>query len=126
MKQILISLNMLLTELREQKVTIVWIAPVTTPEWYRQDPGLPRLTSRILLTATTGENGRLIEWRYWVGRALGEASEAGIGPPPWLRRKTDEALSKISKRIDDAGFETREGLLAPDTVTVDIFRLDDH
>jgi hypothetical protein len=122
-KLIMLSLEALLTECREQKVAIVWVAPVTTPEWYRQDPGLPRLTSRVLVTATALESGRLIEWRYWVGRALAEVSEGGLRPPPWLRRKADEALSAITKCVDDGGFEVREGLLASDTVTVDTFRL---
>ncbi len=122
-KLIMLSLDTLLTEFREEKVAIVWVAPVTTPEWYRQDPGLPRLTSRVLVTATALENGRLIEWRYWVGRALAEVTGDGLRPPPWLRRKTDEALSTITKRIGDASFEIREGLLASDAVTVDTFRL---
>jgi hypothetical protein len=120
-KLIMLSLDALLTEFREQKVAIVWVASVSTPEWYRQDPDLPRLTSRVLVTVL--ENGRLIEWRYWVGRALAEVTGEGLRLPPWLRRKTDEALSTITKRIDDAGFEIREGLIASDTVTVDTFRL---
>ncbi len=42
-KLILLSLDTLLTECRERKVAIVWVAPVTTPEWFRHDPGLPVL-----------------------------------------------------------------------------------
>lgn len=120
-KLILLTLDTLLTECREKKAAIVWVAPVSTPEWYRQDPDLPRLTSRVLVTVL--ENGRLIEWRYWVGRALAEVTGDGLRLPPWLRRKTDEALSTITKRIGDAGLEIREGLLASDAVTVDTFRL---
>ena len=50
-KLILLSLDTLLTECREKKAAIVWVASVSTPEWYRQDPDLPRLTSRVLVTA---------------------------------------------------------------------------
>jgi hypothetical protein len=79
-KLIMLSLEALLTEFREQKVAIVWVAPVTTPEWYRQDPGLPRLTSRVLVTATaleraagssSGATGSGARWRRSVRVASG-------------------------------------------------------
>jgi hypothetical protein len=64
-----------------------------------------------------------VEWRYWVGRAVAEVSERGLHLPATLQRKGNEAIAVISKLVDDAGFEIREGILAHDTAAMDTFRL---
>ena len=84
--------------------------------------GLPRLTIRVIVTAAIDEH-LWAEWRHWVGRALAEVTERGLHLPDGLRKKGDAALAEISKRVDDAGFQIREGLIAHDTVTIDSFRL---
>jgi len=122
MKLIFDSLDALLAELRDRKVEVVRVSPAVTSEPLRATAGLPRLTSRVIVTAAIDEH-LWAEWRHWVGRALAEVTERGLHLPDGLRKKGDAALAEISKRVDDAGFQIREGLIAHDTVTIDSFRL---
>ena len=54
---------------------------------------------------------------------MAEVSERRLHLPVTLQRKGNEALATISRRVDDAGFEIREGILAHDTAAMDTFRL---
>ena len=122
MKLIFDSLDALLAELRDRKVEVVRVSPAVTSEPLRATAGLPRLTSRVIVTAAIDDHF-WAEWRHWVGRALAEVTERGLHLPDGLRKKGDAALAEISKRVDDAGFQIREGLIAHDTVAIDSFRL---
>ena len=122
MKLLFDSLDALLTELRERKVTVVRISPTIERESGARTGGIPHLTSRVLVTAALDDH-LWTEWRHWVGRAVAEVSERGLYLPATLQRKANEALAAISKRVDDAGFEIREGILAHDTAAMDTFRL---
>ena len=122
MKLIFESLDGLFVELRDRKVEVVRVSPAITSEPLRATAGVPRLTSRVIVTAALDEH-LWAEWRHWVGRALAEVTERGLHLPDGLRKKGDAALAQISKRVDDAGFQIREGLIGHDTVTIDSFRL---
>src|SRR5262245_48814578 len=122
MKLLFDSLDALLSELRDRKVTVVRISPAIDRETGARTGGIPHLTSRVIVTAALDD--RLwTEWRHWVGRAVAEASERGLHLPATLQRKGNEAIAAISKRVDAAGFEIREGILAHDTAAMDTFRL---
>ena len=122
MKLLFDALDAILTELRERKVTVVRISPAIERETGARTGGIPHLTSRVIVCAAIDEH-LWVEWRYWVGRAVAEISERGLHLPASLQRKGDEALAAIAKRVDDEGFEIREGILAHDTAAIDTFRL---
>ena len=122
MKLLFDSLDAILTELRERKITVVRISPAIERETGARTGGIPHLTSRVIVTATVDDH-LWAEWRHWVGRAVAEFSERGLHLPERLRHRGDEAIALISKRVDDAGFEIREGILAHDTAAMDTFRL---
>ena len=58
-----------------------------------------------------------------MGCAVAEISERGLHLLGSLQRKGDEAIAAIAKRVDDEGFQIREGILAHDTAAMDTFRL---
>src|SRR5262245_52994827 len=122
MKLLFDSLDALLTELRDRKVTVVRSSPAIEREGGARTGGILHLTSRVILTAAIDEH-LWTEWRHWVGRAVAEISERGLHLPATLQRKANDALAAISKRVDDAGFEIREGILAHDAAAMDTFRL---
>jgi hypothetical protein len=122
MKLLFDSLDALLIELRDRKVTIVRISPAIERESGARTGGIPHLTSRVIVTAAIDDH-LWAEWRHWVGRAVAEVSERGLHLPATLQRKGNEALAVISTLVDDAGFEIREGILAHDTAAMDTFRL---
>ena len=122
MKILFDSLDAILTELRDRKVTVVRISPAIERETGARTGGIPHLTSRVIVSAAI-DTHLWVEWRHWVGRAVAEISERGLHLPGTLRRKGDEAIAAIAKRVDDEGFEIREGILAHDTAAMDTFRL---
>jgi hypothetical protein len=122
MKLIFDSLDTMLSELRERKVEVVRISPVIQAETGARTAGIPHLTSRVIVTAAIDERF-WAEWRYWVGRSVAEVDERGMHLPDWLKKKGDAASAAISKRVDDASFQVREGFIAHDTCAVDNFRL---
>src|SRR5262245_48720941 len=122
MKLLFDSLDAMLSELRNRKVTVVRISPAIEREGGARTGGIPHLTSRIIVTAAI-EDHLWSEWRHWVGRAVAEITERGLHLPATLQRKGSEAITAISKHVDDAGFEIREGILAHDTAAMDTFRL---
>ncbi len=122
MKLIFDSLDAMLSELRDRKVEVVRISPVIQAETGARTAGIPHLTSRAVVTAAIDERF-WAEWRYWVGRSVAEVSERGLHLPERLKKKGDAAAAEISKRVDDANFQIREGFIAHDTCAVDNFRL---
>jgi hypothetical protein len=122
MKLIFDTLDALLTELHDRKVQVVRVSPMIHAETGARTAGIPQMTSRVLVTAALDEQ-LWAEWRLWVGRAMGEVGERGIHLPEWLRKKGDAALAEISKRVDDEGFQIREGIVAHDTAALDDFSL---
>jgi len=122
MKLLFDSLDAMLTELRDRKVTVIRISPAIEREGGTRTGGIPHLTSRVIVTAAI-EDHLWSEWRHWVGRAVAEITERGLHLPATLQRKANEAIAVISRRVDDAGFEIREGILAHDTALMDTFRL---
>jgi hypothetical protein len=121
MKLIFDSLDALLAELKERKVEIVRVFRAVNAEGGRPTAGIPHLTCRVVVTAAIDD--RLwAEWRLWVGRAIAEVGERGLLLPEWLRKKSDAALADVTKRIDDASFQIREGLLTHDAASMDSFR----
>jgi hypothetical protein len=120
MKLIFDSLDALLAELKERKVAIVRVSRAVQAEGGRPAAGIPHLTCRVIVTAALDDHV-WAEWRLWVGRAIAEVSERGLHLPERLRAKGDRALAEISKRVDDASFEIREGVLTHDTASADCF-----
>src|SRR5574341_791447 len=123
MKLIFDSLDALLTELKDRKVEIVRVSRAVHMEGGRPTAGIPHLTSRVIVTAALDDH-LWAEWRLWVGRAIAEVGERGLHLPERLRTKGDRALADIAKRIDDASFQIREGLLTHDTATMDSLTVD--
>jgi hypothetical protein len=121
-KLIFDSLDALLAELRDRQVEVVRVSPAITREPLRATAGVPRLTSRVIVTAAI-DAYLWAEWRHWVGRALAEVTERGLHLPEALRKKGDAALAEVSRRVDEAGFQVREGLIAHDSAVIDSFRL---
>ncbi len=107
MKLLFPSLDALLTELREAKVSIVRISPAIEQESGVRTGGIPHLTSRVIVTAALDAQ-LFVEWRYWVGRAVAEIFERGLHLSGLLQRKSDEAIAAIARYVDEAGFEIRE------------------
>jgi hypothetical protein len=122
MKLVFDSLEGLLTELRDRKVAVVRVCSAIHSDAGMRTAGIPHLTRRIVVTAAT-DTDLWAEWRYYVGRGLAEVGERGLHLSDALTKRGDEMLATISKRIDDAGFQIREGMLAHDTVAIDNFRL---
>jgi hypothetical protein len=122
MKLLFSSLDALLTELRECKVSIVRISPAIERETGVGTGGIPHLTSRVIVTGVIDRH-LWAEWRYWVGRAVAEISEHGLHLPGLLQRKSDEAAAIIARSVNNANFEIREGILAHDTAETDTFSL---
>jgi hypothetical protein len=122
MKLLFDSLDAMLTELRDRKVTVVRISPAIEKETGARTGGIPYLTARVIVSAAIDDH-LWTDWRHWVGRAVAEISERGLHLPAALQRKANEAIAVISRRVDDAGFEIREGILTHDTAAMDTFRL---
>lgn len=122
MKLLFDSLEGLLTELRERKVDVVRVCSAVHSDSGLRTGGIPHLTRRIVVTAAVDDH-LWAEFRYWVGRGVAEVNERGLQLPPRLVKLGDEALAGISKRLDDGGFQIREGMLAHDTQAIDNFRL---
>ena len=116
------SLEATIAAFRERRVGIVWISPEVKLKYGVQTAGIPYLASRVVVTAIIAK--RLwAEWRYWVGRAMAEGGTRGLRVPDWLQQKSDQKLAEVSKRIDDAGFEIREGMICHARMGIDTFRL---
>lgn len=122
MKLLFDSLDALLVELRDRKVDIVRVSPAVAIEKGVEAPGAPQLVSRVLATAALGESS-WAEWRYRVGQAAVETGQSEFQLPPRLREQQDRALAEVSKRVDEAGFQIREGILTHDQGVMDTFRL---
>ena len=116
------SLDALLVELRDRKVEVVRVSPalgIATGPWAA---GTPHLVSRVLVTAALDDQS-WAEWRYWVGQAVAGIDRPEVQVPTWLREKQDRALAEVSRRVDEAGFLIREGILTHDRGVMDTFRL---
>lgn len=121
MKLVFDSLDALLTELRDRRVEVVRVSPAVELDTGPRTDGVPHVVTRVLVTAAL-DNQRWAEWRHWVGRAVAEAGgRGGVQLPAWLRDERDRALADISKRVDEAGFQIREGVVTHDTGVMDSF-----
>jgi hypothetical protein len=115
------SLDALLVELRDRKTEIVRVSPAVAIEPGMPTAGVPQLVSRVLVTAALDE-GSWAEWRYRVGQAAVELGRSEFQLPPWLRERQDRALAEVARRVDEAGFQIREGILTHDQGVMDTFR----
>ena len=122
MKLLFESLGALLVELRDRKVEVVRVSPALEIEKGPWAAGIPPLVSRVLVTATLDDH-TWAEWRHWVGQALAEIDRPEVHVPTWLREQQDRVLAEVSRRVDEAGFLIREGILTHDTGVMDTFRL---
>ena len=122
MKLLFESLDALLVELRDRKVEVVRVSPALEIETGPWAAGTPHLVSRVLVTAALDDR-TWVEWRLWVGQAVAEPDRPEFHMPSWLREKQDRALAEVSRRVDEAGFLIREGILTHDTGVMDTFRL---
>jgi hypothetical protein len=116
------SLDALLVELRDRKTDIVRVSPAVAIETDVQASRVPQVVSRVLVTAALGE-ASWAEWRYRVGQAGVELGRSEFQLPPWLREQQDRALAEVARRVDEAGFQIREGILTHDQGVMDTFRL---
>jgi hypothetical protein len=116
------SLDALLVELRDRKVEIVRVSPALEIETGPRTAGIPQLVSRVLVTAALGDNS-WAEWRHWVGQALVELDRSELQMPVLLREKQDRAIAEVSRRVDEAGFLVREGILTHHRGVMDTYRL---
>lgn len=121
MKLLFESLDALLGELRDRRVEIVRISPALEVETTARTWGLPHLVSRVLVTAALDETS-WAEWRLWIGQAPVEPGQSEFDLPLALRDRRDGALAEISRRVDDAGFRIREGIVTHDRGAMDTFR----
>ena len=121
MKLIFDSLDALLAELQDRKVEIVRVSPALEIETGPRTSGVPHLVSRVLVTAAL-DDGNWAEWRHWVGQAVVEVARPEVQMPSWLRDTQDRALAEVSRRVDEAGFFIREGILTHDRGVMDTFR----
>ncbi len=122
MKLLFESLDALLAELRDRKMEVVRVSPAFAIETDLQTAGVPQLVSRVLVTAALDEH-TWTEWRHRVGQAVVELGYPEFQVPVWLRDRQDRALAEVSRRVDDAGFRIREGILTHDRGVMDAFRL---
>ena len=122
MKLLFGSLDALLVDLRDRKVEIVRVSPALEIETSRRTAGIPQLVSRVLVTAALGDH-TWAEWRYWVGQAVVELGRSEFQMPVCLREKQDSAIAEVSRRVDEAGFLVREGILTHDRGVMDTYRL---
>ena len=122
MKLLFESLDGLFTELRDRNVQVVRVSSAIAIEADARTGGVPRLIARVLVTAAFDEQ-RWAEWRLWVGQAIADLACRDFDIPLWLRDKRDHALATVAQRVDDAGFQIREGIVAHDTGTMDSFRV---
>ena len=122
MKLLFDSLDALLVELRDRHVELVRVSPALAIETGPRTAGIPHLVGRVLVTAVL-DAGCWAEWRYWVGQAPLEAGKPQPEVPAWLRERRDQALAEVSRRVDEAGFRLREGILTHDGGVMDAFRL---
>lgn len=116
------SLDALLVELRDRQARIVRVSPAVAIETGVQASGAPRLVSRVLATAALDDRS-WVEWRYRVGQAALELGRSEFQLPLWLREQQDRALAEVARRVDEAGFQIREGILTHDQGVLDTFRL---
>ena len=122
MKLLFHSLETLLDELRDRQVRVVRIAPAVEEDVSREPGGIPTLVSRVLVTAILTDQ-LWAEWRYRVGRDVGEVVERGLVLSARLRRRSDEALAAVAQYVDREGLEIREGIVTHDTAAIDTFEL---
>jgi hypothetical protein len=115
-------LDALLVELRDRKVEIVRVSPAVAIESGVETSGVRTLVSRVLVTAALDDRS-WAEWRYRVGEAVVEVGCSEFHLPLWLREKQDCALAEVAKRVDEAGFLIREGIITHDQGVMDTFRL---
>lgn len=120
MKVLFDSLDALLAELRERPVKVVRVSPALAIEASTLTARVPQLVVRVLVTAALDEH-TWAEWRQWVGQALVDLSHREFEVPMGLREQRDRVLADIAKRIDDAGFLVREGILTDDQGVMDTF-----
>jgi hypothetical protein len=121
MKLVFESLDALMAELRDRKVGVVRISPAVELDRSPGTDGVPHVVMRVLVTATIDDH-QWAEWRLWIGRATGAAGPGGgVQLPASLRDPRDRALADISKRVDDAGFQIREGIVTHDMGVMDCF-----
>jgi hypothetical protein len=114
------SLDSLLAELAELQARTVRVSSLIQSEPAAPMAGVPQLTVRIVVTAMVDE--RLwAEWRLWVGRSLAEVGETGVRLPDTLRRRVQDRLAEVRRRVEAAGLAIREGLLAHDATSMDVF-----
>jgi hypothetical protein len=98
------------------------VAPALEIETGPRPEGIPHLVGRVLVTAALDDHS-WAEWRHWVGQALMELDRTELQVPAWLREKQDRALAEVARRVDEAGFLIREGILTHDRGAMDTFRL---
>lgn len=122
MKLIFESLDAFLTEARLRHVDVVRISPAIEADRGARTAGVPHLVCRVIVTAALDDHS-WAEWRYWVGRAIAQIGPHGLHLPAALRRKQDHALATISKRVDEASFQIREGIVTHDAGVLESFRL---
>lgn len=121
MKLLFNWLDALLTELRDRKVDVVRILPTIELDTSPRTDGVTHVVACVLVTAALDDH-QWAEWRHWVGRAVAEADRGGgVQLPVSLRDRRDRALADVSKRVDDAGFQIREGIVTHDTGVMDCF-----
>jgi hypothetical protein len=116
------SLDALLTELRDAGVQVVRVSPALAIEAGPRMGGVPHAVVRVLVTAALDEQ-RWAEWRLWIGQTMADPARNDVDLPAWLSEARDQALARISRRLDDAGFLIREGIVTHDAGTMDSFRL---
>src|SRR5262249_43414488 len=112
----------LLAELRDQKVDVVRVSPAVEIDTSARTSGVPHLVSRVLVTAALDDH-TWAEWRHRGGQAGVEIGGSDVQMPSWLRDTQDRALAEASRRVDEAGFFVREGILTHDRGVMDTFRL---
>lgn len=84
MKLLFESLEALLVELRDRKVTVVRVSPALAIEAAPGPVGGMHLVARVLVTAALGDRS-WTEWRHRVGHA--PVDDPAIAPPTWLRER---------------------------------------
>jgi hypothetical protein len=122
MKLLFESLDGLLTELRDSKVQVVRVSPALAIEAGPRTGGIPHAVVRVLVTAALDDSW-WAEWRLWIGQTMADPTRQDVEVPTWLNEARDRALARISKRVDDAGFLLREGIVTHDAGAMDSFRL---